>query len=146
MDKLISIMTEHFLASVIITLIVWGVISIVIAFWSLDLQERKGYTNGLFINAFLATFFFGLAHLIYSAGLPLAQNDSTLTSEDKKILKERSSKALKDSLTAKEDVDYIYCKRCGFIVFNNEKKCSNCNYPKDGFEKKETSSKSNKKD
>ncbi len=129
MDKIIIIVYIFF----------WFLSALICSIASLDLQEKKGYRDGSFFLGILL----GVFYLIYSAGLPLAKDDCTITNKEKKLLKKTPNTI---NLVKTEGIDYVFCKKCGFPVYDDEQKCSNCGYPKDGFEKKETSSKSNKKD
>ena len=99
--------------AIIICLIVW----IICGFLSLDLQVKKGYDGGFWIG-----FLLGIIGLIYSAGLPDVNK--------KKIKKQAKEIIIESEEDGKDFESYTICKNCGFQIFDDEKKCSNCGNPK----------------
>ena len=101
------------LASIITTVFVL----IISGFLSLELLNKKGYESGFWIG-----FVFGILGLIYTAGLPDISKKRIVKKNKKQIL-ENDEEELEDN---DKNEQYIYCENCGFSIWDDEKKCSNC--------------------
>ena len=104
-------MLEHIKAHLWIYIIACVVIGIILGLLSDDLQTKKGYDKN---PGFILGFFLGIIGLIYSAGLP--------------INKKEKNKEISAPIKPKNN-EYKFCKKCGFPVYSDETKCSNCNTP-----------------
>lgn len=94
-----------FILSIAICIILW----ITCAFLSLELREKKGYENGLFL-----AFLLGVMYLIYCAGLPLSDQ----------IKNYDSDQARNSNIETAEKISI--CQNCGYQIFEDEKFCKNC--------------------
>ena len=99
---------------------IFVILWIISGFLSLDLHKMKGYDGGFFLG-----FLLGIIGLIYSAGLP--------DRAQKEIVKDNKTNKIKvvvkdEEISQEEDNDdnYILCKKCGFPIYEDETKCSNC--------------------
>ena len=79
---------------------------IIFGFLCLDLNNKKGYEGGFWLG-----FFFGLIALIYYACLP--ENKEEKNNQQTEVDTESHQ-------------SFIYCKNCGFPIYEDEDKCSNC--------------------
>ena len=77
-----------------------------------DLKNKKGYDDGFWIG-----FFFGIIALIYCAGLP---KNNTQEQPDNP----------EDDMLDVQGKDFIYCKHCGYPIYNDENECKNCGHKK----------------
>ena len=103
------------MAIIITSLGLW----IICGFLSRDLQIKKGYDSGFWIG-----FILGIFGLIYSAGLPVVEKK-----KNTKHSKADSSISESDNLADNYE-EFTICKHCGFQIFADENKCSNCGKPK----------------
>ena len=87
----------------------------------MDLQHRKGYTGGFWIG-----FLLGIIGLIYSAGLPDVSKKK-ITQKDKEQFIERADELPEEPGNGEE---YELCENCGFPVYKDEERCSNCGHKK----------------
>ncbi len=90
---------------------------IICACLTMELYSKNGYDGGFWIG-----FLLGIIGLIYSAGLPdISKNE-----------KEK----FKDLTKEQSNASYIFCNKCGFPIYEDENKCSNCGYKKENDDKK----------
>lgn len=104
------------MAIILTSLALW----IICGFLSRDLQIKKGYDSGFWIG-----FVLGIFGLIYSAGLPVVDKK-----RNNKNTKTGAASENKDNSSAVDYEEFAICKHCGFQIFADEDKCSNCGKPK----------------
>ncbi len=108
---------------------------IICACLTMELYRKKGYDGGFWVG-----FFLGIIGLIYSAGLPdISKKENE---NDQKIIEKKIEK-FKDLTKEQANAPYIFCKNCGFPIYEDENECANCGYKKKKMMRKKIRIKSN---